>query len=69
MLKAAQVHGASTASQLSRPGDLVPSSLGSGVREVSNIDGVIFVFPSSLDTQSPAFLHAAAACKFPLHNH
>jgi hypothetical protein len=51
------------------PGTSVPSYLGSGVREVSNIDGVIFVFPSALDPQSPAFLRAAAACQFPLHNH
>ena len=51
------------------PGTSVPSTLGAGVREVSDIDGVIFVFPSTLDPQSPAFLRAAAACKFPLHNH
>jgi hypothetical protein len=36
---------------------------------VSDIDGVIFVFPASLDTQSQAFTRAAAACQFPLHNH
>jgi hypothetical protein len=50
------------------PGTAVPSSL-SGVRVVSDIDGVIFVFPSTIDPQSPAFLRAAVACKFPLHNH
>jgi len=69
MVKAAEcmrVHGVPN---FPDPGTSIPSTLGSDVREVSNIDGVIFVFPTSLDTQSPAFLHAAAACKFPLHNH
>lgn len=36
---------------------------------VSDIQGVIFVFPSSIDQQSPVFARAAAACGFPLHNH
>jgi hypothetical protein len=36
---------------------------------ISDIDGVIFVFPSTIDEQSPLFTHAAAACRFPLHNH
>jgi hypothetical protein len=36
---------------------------------ISDIDGVIFVFPATLDTQSPMFTRAAAACRFPLHNH
>ncbi len=36
---------------------------------ISDIEGVILVFPPTLDTQSPAFTRAAAACKFPLHNH
>ena len=40
---------------------------GTGV--ISDIDGVIFVFPSTLDTQSPAFVGAAKTCGFPLHNH
>lgn len=44
-------------------------SLSPGGGEVSNIDGVILAFPASLDTQSPAFTQAAAACRFPLHNH
>jgi hypothetical protein len=37
--------------------------------EVSDIEGVILVFPHTIDTQSPAFARAAAACAFPLHNH
>jgi len=40
---------------------------GSGV--VSDIEGVILVFGSTIDEQSPAFTRAAAACAFPLHNH
>jgi hypothetical protein len=40
---------------------------GSGV--ISDIEGVIFVFPHTINTQSPAFKRAAAACTFPLHNH
>jgi hypothetical protein len=40
---------------------------GGGV--VSDIDGVILVFPSTIDTRSPGFMHAAAACGFPLNNH
>jgi len=40
---------------------------GSGV--ISDIEGVILVFPGTIDQQSPLFTHAAAACAFPLHNH
>ena len=44
-----------------------PFPAGGGV--ISIIDGVILVFPATIDTQSPAFTRAATACKFPLHNH
>jgi hypothetical protein len=40
---------------------------GSGV--ISDIEGVIFVFPGTIGQQSPTFTRAAAACAFPLHNH
>ena len=40
---------------------------GGGV--ISDIEGVIFIFPSRIDHQSPAFTRAAAECAFPLHNH
>ena len=40
---------------------------GNGV--ISDIDGVILVFPGTIDEQSPAFTRAAAVCRFPLHNH
>jgi hypothetical protein len=35
---------------------------------ISDRDGAILVFPESLDMQSPTFIRAAAACKFPLTN-
>lgn len=43
--------------------------LGPGIGEISDIEEVIFVFPSTIDQQAPAFTQAAAACAFPLHNH
>ena len=46
-----------------------PFGSGSGYGVISDIEGVILVFPSTIDEQSPAFTHAAAACAFPLHNH
>jgi hypothetical protein len=36
---------------------------------ISDIEGVILLFPSSIDMQSPAFTSAAATCSFSLHNH
>ena len=52
------------------PRTSVPSNpFGSAARVISDIEGVILVFPSTIDQQSPAFTRAAAACAFPLHNH
>jgi hypothetical protein len=34
---------------------------------ISDIDGVIFVFPGSIDIKSPQFLRAATECDFPHH--
>jgi hypothetical protein len=45
------------------------AALGRGGGVISDIEGAIFVFPGTVDQQSPAFTHAAAACAFPLHNH
>ncbi len=45
------------------------AALGGGGGVISDIEGVIFVFPSTIDQQSPTFTRAAAACAFPLHNH
>ena len=54
------------------PRTSVPSNLhppaGAGSFVISDIEGVILVM-GSIDTQSPAFTRAAAACAFPLHNH
>jgi hypothetical protein len=53
------------------PRTSVPSdpfgSAGRGV--ISDIEGVILIFGSTIDQQSPAFTRAAAVCAFPLHNH
>jgi hypothetical protein len=47
-----------------------PNPFGSGgAGVISDIEGVILVFSSTIDQQSPAFERAAAACAFPLHNH
>jgi hypothetical protein len=46
-----------------------PNPLGSGIVELSDIEGVILLFPSTIDQQSPVFTRAAATCAFPLHNH
>jgi hypothetical protein len=50
------------------PRTSVPSNFG-GRGVISDIDGVILVFPASIDTQSPVFTRAANACGFPLHHH
>jgi hypothetical protein len=41
----------------------------SGAGIISDIEGVILIFPSTIDQSAPAFTRAAAACAFPLHNH
>ncbi|HEY5287187.1 MAG TPA: hypothetical protein VIJ50_08795 [Solirubrobacteraceae bacterium] len=55
------------------PRTTVPSdpraALGGGGGVISDIEGAVFLFPSRIDQQSPAFTRAAAACAFPLHNH
>jgi hypothetical protein len=53
------------------PRTSVPSNpFGSGGNGViSDIEEVILIFPSTIDQQSPAFMRAASACGFPLHNH
>jgi hypothetical protein len=45
------------------------AALGAGDGVISDIEGVIFIFPGRIDQQSPAFTRAAAECAFPLHNH
>ena len=46
-----------------------PNPFGSGIGEISDIEGVILLFPSTINQQSPVFTRAAAVCAFPLHNH
>jgi hypothetical protein len=36
---------------------------------ISDIDGVIFIFPGTIDMKSPQFIRAATACAFPHHQH
>jgi hypothetical protein len=45
------------------------AALGGGGGVISDIDGVILLFPGTIDQQSPLFTRAAATCDFPLHNH
>ncbi len=70
MVKAAQCMRRHGVPNFPDPTTTVPSfkTLGGG-GVISNIEGVIFVFPGTLDMQSPLFTRAAAACGFPLHNH
>jgi hypothetical protein len=50
------------------PSNPFPAGSGGGV--ISDIEGVILIFPAAtIDMQSPTFTRAAAACQFPLHNH
>ncbi len=51
------------------PGSVPHNPFGPDISIVSNIEGVIFLFPRVLNQQSPEFTRAAAACEFPLHNH
>ncbi|MGH2850651.1 MAG: hypothetical protein ACRDLP_08550 [Solirubrobacteraceae bacterium] len=46
-----------------------PQAVLGGAGVISDIDGVVLVFPGTIDEQSPLFTRSAAACKFPLHNH
>jgi hypothetical protein len=70
MVKAAQCMRRHGVPNFPDPTTTVPSPrvLG-GSGQISNIEGAIFVFPGSIDTQSPQFTRAAKACGFPVHNH
>ncbi|HEX4033704.1 MAG TPA: hypothetical protein VHX66_04605 [Solirubrobacteraceae bacterium] len=73
MLKAAQCMRRHGISDFPEPRTSIPSNiraaLGAGSGVISDIEGVILVFPSSVDEQSPQFTRAASVCAFPLHNH
>ncbi len=51
------------------PTTSIPSKPPVGGGVISDRDGVILVFPATLDMQSPRFVQAAAACGFQLTNH
>jgi hypothetical protein len=68
MVKIAQCMRRHDVPAFPEPRTTVPAFPASDVGEISDIDGVILVFPATLDTQSPAFTRAAATCQFPLHN-
>ncbi len=70
-LRIAQCMRAHGAPRFPDPMTRAPANpFGSGkVGVLSDIEGVILVFPSALEMQSPAFTRAAAECGFPLHNH
>ena len=65
------VHAPARRLRLPRPSDLGPIQPVRLRRRgvISDIEGVILLFPSTIDQQSPVFTRAAAACAFPLHNH
>ncbi|MGH2972824.1 MAG: hypothetical protein ACRDNM_03930 [Gaiellaceae bacterium] len=68
MIKAAECMRRHGISAFPDPTTTVPP-LPAGGGLISDIEGAIFAFPSTFDTQSPAFVRAANACGFPLHNH
>jgi hypothetical protein len=45
------------------------AALGDGGGVISDIEGVILVFPATIDEQSALFTRTAAQCQFPLHDH
>jgi hypothetical protein len=52
--------------QFPDPATSVPSNpLGSGLREVSDFDGAILLFPSTINMQAPAYRQALTACGAP----
>ena len=72
MVKVAQCMRRHGISNFPDPRTTVPSNPrtavgGNGV--ISLIDGVVLVFPGTINEQSPLFTRAAAVCAFPLHNH
>jgi hypothetical protein len=50
------------------PRTSIPFNL-TAIQEIADRDGVILVFPRTIDLQSPAFARAATACGFQLTNH
>jgi hypothetical protein len=68
MLKVSQCMRRHGITQFPDPTTSIPANRWGGER-ISDRDGVILVFPNSLDTQSPQFARAAADCNFAVTNH
>lgn len=69
MLRVAKCMRRHGISDFPEPRASLPSDTAGFVGVISDIDGVILVFPSTVDERSPEFVRAAAACGFSLHNH
>lgn len=70
MIKAAQCMRADGVPNFPDPTTTIPHpDVAGGGGIVSDIDGAVFSFPHTIDTQSPVFIRAARKCGFPLHNH
>jgi hypothetical protein len=53
-------------SQFPDPATTVPSNpSGAGIREITDFDGAILLFPSSINMQAPAYRQALTACGAP----
>jgi hypothetical protein len=42
-----------------------PNPLATGIREITDFDGAILLFPGSMNLQSPAYKQALSACGAP----
>jgi hypothetical protein len=52
-------------SEFPDPRTTVPSNPGSGIAVITDFDGVILLFPATLNLQAPAYKQALAACGAP----
>jgi hypothetical protein len=52
--------------QFPDPVTSVPTNpLGRGIREVTNYDGAVLLFPDTINMQAPAYRHALTVCGAP----
>jgi hypothetical protein len=47
------------------PSNITPPSAGGDIREITDYDGAILLFPVSMDLQAPAYRNALTACGAP----
>ena len=52
-------------SQFPDPRTSIPSNAGPGIQEITNFDGVILLFPTTLNLQEPAYRQDLTACGAP----